>query len=161
MMIAIYCPDDSAPVSAAGRTVYTAPELLAQAKAAFIEIGEIRQTDLLREIADVPGLRWRLGLAQAEESVKSVRNRASALAKLLLAEQDDCVVVGPPKFLPFLIRALERNGCCTRRSGSGAIRPGERIRVTEKKDHCGGCQHNCLLSNPGCGVGRDKASRGY
>ena len=60
-----------------------------------------------------------------------------------------------------LLRALERRRCVIRRAQSGAIRPGERIRVTERSDHCGGCQHNCLLKNPGCGVGKDKAARGY
>ena len=55
--------------------------------------------------------------------------------------------------------------CCGRWKSSGAsfgaLMPGERIRVTERSDHCGGCQHNCLLKNPGCGVGKDKAARGY
>ena len=63
--------------------------------------------------------------------------------------------------LRFLLRALEKRRCVIRRAQSGAIQPGERIRVTERSDHCGGCQHNCLLKNPGCGVGKDKAARGY
>lgn len=161
MMIMIHCLDSSARISVSGRSVYTAPEMLEQTKSACPDAGEIRETALLRDLAEKPSIGWRLGLKQTEESAKTVKKRASALAKLLLAEKDNCVVIGPENFLPFLIRALEKNGCCIRRSGSGEIRPGEKIRVTEKKDHCGGCQHNCLLSNPGCGVGRDKASRGY
>ena len=31
--------------------------------------------------------------------------------------------------------------------------------ISEKEAHCGGCGHNCFLSNPGCGVGREKALR--
>ena len=161
MMIMIHCMEAPAPISASGRIVYAAPEWMEQAKNACPGAAEIRETVLLREIAEKPDIGWRLGVRQTEESVKTVKARASALAKLLLAEKENCVVIGQPNFLPFLIRALERNGCCILRSSSGTIRPGEKIRVTEKKDHCGGCQHNCLLSNPGCGVGRDKASRGY
>ena len=25
--------------------------------------------------------------------------------------------------------------------------------------HCGGCAHDCSLSNPGCGVGKEAAAR--
>ena len=161
MTVLICCPDDTAAFSAAGRTVYAAPEQMRFAAAAQFVAGEIHETELLREIADKPTLAWRFGLKAQEESPQSVKQRASAIAKLLLSERTDCVVLCPPNFLHFLIRAFERNGCCIRRSGSGKPQPGERIRVTEKKDHCGGCRHNCLLANPGCGVGRDKASRGY
>ena len=45
------------------------------------------------------------------------------------------------------------------RSGIFRYRPWERILVTRRNLHCGGCSHNCLLTNPGCGVGRDKAQR--
>ena len=39
------------------------------------------------------------------------------------------------------------------------IQPLERFLVSRREEHCGGCQHNCFLSNPGCGVGREKAMR--
>lgn len=153
--------DPFSQISAMGRTVYSAPECLEQVNQCIIDSGGIQECDLIRDLAQKPTLGWRIGIAHTEESVKNVKNRASAFAKLVLAGMDDCIVIGSASFLPFLIRAFERNGCCVKRSRSGALCPGERIRVTEKKDHCGGCQHNCLLSNPGCGVGRDKASRGY
>ena len=161
MMITIICPGEAKSVSAGGRTVFTAPELSDTAERFFFDVGKFLKTDLLRELSEIPTIQWRLGLGMANESVKTVKTRAAALAKLLLSQEKTCIVFSPPVFLPFLLRALERRGCNIRRSGSGPIQPGERIRVTEKKDHCGGCQHNCLLSSPGCGVGKDKASRGY
>ena len=58
-----------------------------------------------------------------------------------------------------LMDALRRRGCCFNRFYTGAVRPLERILATSRTAHCGGCGHNCMLSNPGCGVGRDKAHR--
>ncbi len=162
MMIAIYCPgtDTAEPVSAAGRPVYAAPECVKFAERAFTDYASLTELPLLRKFHD-GGLLWRLGLTQAEESARDVKRRADEAAKGLLESKQDCVVTATPEVLRFLLRALEKRRCVTRRTRSGAVLPGERIRVTERADHCGGCQHNCLLSNPGCGVGRDKAARGY
>ena len=161
MMIAVYCPGtETKPISVAKRPVYAAPECMAYAKAVFQDAGTLTEEPLLGEAPDA-GLRWRLGLQQAEESAREVKQRANRVAEALLKSQVDCVVVAPPNLLRFLLRALEKRRCVIRRGQSGAIQPGEHIRVTERSDHCGGCQHNCLLSNPGCGVGKDKASRGY
>ncbi len=55
--------------------------------------------------------------------------------------------------------AFRVRGYCFARSELGAVRPGERILVTSRTAHCGGCGHNCMLSSPGCGIGRDKAQR--
>lgn len=161
MIRTIICADKSEPVSAAGKTIYTAPELEVLVQSCFYEYQDLNTTELLRELSDEPTLFWKLGFTQTEESVRTVKQRASAFAKLLLSEGTPCIVFSPPQILPFLLRALEKKGCIIRRSENGPIRPGERIRVTERKDHCGGCRHNCLLSNPGCGVGKDKARRGY
>ena len=161
MMIAIYCPGaENAPISAAGRPVYAAPECMEFAKAVFQDVGTITVEPRLNEAPD-GGLLWRLGLRNARESAREVKQRANLVAEAQLKSQVDCVIVAPPNVLRFLLRALEKRRCVIRRAQSGAIQPGERIRVTERSDHCGGCQHNCLLSNPGCGVGKDKAARGY
>ena len=162
MMIAIYCPgaEDAKPISAAGRPIYAAPECVEFAKAAFQDVGSHTEEPLLKEAPDA-GLRWQLGLQAAEESAREVKQRANHVAEALLKSQVDCVVVAPSNMLRFLLRALEKRRCVIRRAQSGAIQPGEHIRVTERSDHCGGCQHNCLLSSPGCGVGKDKAARGY
>ena len=162
MIISLICPEpgQTEAISVAGRPVYTAPECMEYAKAVLQDAGTLTEEPLLREVHDA-GLLWQLGLRQAEESARDVRARAGNSAETVLKTQVDSVIVAPPGILRFLLRALEKHRCVIRRVQSGAIRPGERIRVTERSDHCGGCQHNCLLKNPGCGVGKDKAARGY
>lgn len=162
MMISLICPEpeQTEAISVAGRPVYAAPECMEYAKEIFQDAGTLMEDPLLREVHDA-GLLWQLGLRQAEESAKDVRARAGNAAEAVLKTQADCVIVAPSGILRFLLRALEKRRCVIRRAQSGAILPGERIRVTERSDHCGGCQHNCLLKNPGCGVGKDKAARGY
>ena len=162
MMIAIYCPgaENAEPISAAGRPVYAAPECAEFAKAAFQDVGSLTEEPLLKEAPDA-GLLLRLGLQSAGESAQEVKQRAGSFVEALLKTQTDCVLVASPNILRFLLRALEKRRCVIRRGKSGAIQPGEHIRVTERSDHCGGCRHNCLLANPGCGVGKDKAARGY
>lgn len=162
MMISMICPEpgQTDPVFVSGRPVYAAPECMEYAKEIFQDAGTLTEEPLLREACDA-GMLWRLGLRQAEESAKDVRARVGNAAEAVLKTQADCVIVAPPNILRFLLRALEKRRCVIRRAQSGVIQPGERIRVTERSDHCGGCQHNCLLKNPGCGVGKDKAARGY
>ena len=87
--------------------------------------------------------------------------RAKALIEVLLAYGSDCVLAAPPNLLRLLLRQMERGDFVIRRGQSGTPKPMERIRITQKRDHCGGCSHNCLLKSPGCGVGRDKAARGF
>ena len=41
--------------------------------------------------------------------------------------------------------------------GGLAPKPLERVRATKKILHCGGCHHNCLLSEAKCHIGREKA----
>ena len=41
--------------------------------------------------------------------------------------------------------------------GSLVPRPMERVRATKRSLHCGGCAHNCLLSEAKCEKGRNKA----
>ena len=162
MMISLICPEpgQTEAISVAGRPVYAAPECMEYAKEIFQDAGTLMEDPLLREVHDA-GLFWRLGLRKSEKPARAVRTRAANAAEALLKAQDDCVIVAPPGILRFLLRALEKHRCVIRRAQSGAIQPGERIRVTERSDHCDGCQHNCLLKNPGCGVGKDKAARGY
>ena len=162
MMITIICPDAerSEPISVSGRPLYSAPECTQYARSAFRDVMALTEEPLLREAPD-EGLLWRLGLRQAAEPVGEVKRRVGRAADALLKTQTDCIVVAPGRILRFLLRAFEKHRCVIRRARSGAIRPGERIRITERADHCGGCQHNCLLASPGCGVGRDKAVRGY
>lgn len=104
-------------------------------------------------------LQRRLGSERQPESSKAIAARANALAARLREQEADCVLVCHPSFVAPLLDALRRQGCCFSRSGIFRYAPFERILVTARDLHCGGCSHNCLLTNPGCGVGRDKAAR--
>ena len=100
-----------------------------------------------------------LGLARQGETRRETAARADALLDRLAAEGGEAILIVPPRLLPVLLDRLRRRNCCAQRSGVLRYRPFERILISEREEHCGGCQHNCLLSDPGCGVGRDKAMR--
>ena len=68
-------------------------------------------------------------------------------------------MVSHPGFIALLLDRLRVRGYCVARTGLGRVQPLERLLLTRRDMHCGGCAHNCLLSNPGCGIGRDKAAR--
>ena len=139
----------SEPIPVGGRAVFV-PE--PETAAAFAEAGAVLVQPLLAECAP----RKPFTRTPPEDTA-----RAKQLIAALLEHEEDCVIAAPPNFLHLLLRRMERSGFVIRRGESGTPKPLERIRITEKRDHCGGCSHNCLLKNPGCGVGRDKAARGY
>ena len=112
----------------------------------------------LSDTALPPALRAFLD-APRGEAKRAARKRAEALIAELEKDGRDCVLFSHPGQIPLLMDALRRRGCCFNRFYTGAVRPLERILATSRTAHCGGCGHNCMLSNPGCGVGRDKARR--
>ena len=87
------------------------------------------------------------------------RARADALIDELEKQGGDCVLISHPMTIDALIDALRVRGYCVQRTGMGRIKPLEQMLLSRRDEHCGGCQHNCLLSNPGCSIGRDKAAR--
>lgn len=113
---------------------------------------------LFPDTALAAALRARLD-APRGESLRAARARAEALAEELERAGQDCILFSHPGQIPLLMDAFGRRGYCFGRSELGRIRPGERILVTSRTAHCGGCGHNCMLSSPGCGIGRDKAQR--
>ncbi len=137
------------PIAAGGRTVFAPePERVAHL---FSNAGEILAQPLLGETEAAPGF---LGLPDRED----VR-RARDVIAALMEYKSDCVIAVPPGFLRVLLNQMAKRGFVVRRSDGGSFKPFERVRITEKRDHCGGCNHNCLLRSPGCGIGRDKARR--
>jgi len=99
------------------------------------------------------------GNSRQPESRKDTRKRAEELLAKLEKIDGSCIVIVYPLFLEELLDVFRTHGYVTQRSNIGKIQPLERILVSHRSDHCGGCSHNCFLSNPGCGVGRDKAAR--
>ena len=91
------------------------------------------------------------------ESLEAVIARGEAFIDK--AANMESIVITYPLFLEELLRLLRARGYVVQRTGLMKIRPLERFLVSRREEHCGGCQHNCFLSNPGCGIGRDKAMR--
>lgn len=91
------------------------------------------------------------------ESDKTAQSRADKLIERI--SDGDFILITYPQFLSVLLNRLRVHSYVVQRTGFMRIKPLERFLVTQKDAHCGGCQHNCFLSNPGCGVGRDKAMR--
>ncbi len=92
------------------------------------------------------------------ESRKAVIARAEALIAEI--EGKNCILITYPLFLTELLDRLRLHSYVIQRTGLVKIQPLERFLISRKEEHCGSCQHNCFLSNPGCDIGRDKARRG-
>lgn len=91
------------------------------------------------------------------ESREAVIARADELIRG--TEGQACIFVTYPLFLSELLDRLRIHNYVIQRTGVIRIQPLERFFISRKEEHCGGCQHNCFLSSPGCGIGRDKAIR--
>ena len=162
------------PVS---RTVYVGEGLLALSTADQILQPGIRHTEpLLNEIPvrsftdtekRYPAEKWlRRAAAQRKaadprqpETREEISLRADTLIQKLEAAGKEALLITYPLFLPELLERFRVRGYVIQRSGLSRIQPLEKIVVSRRDEHCGGCQHNCFLSNPGCGIGRDKAIR--
>lgn len=115
----------------------------------------------------LPLWRWQLmasmqrffGNSRQPESRAQARARAKELRNLLESKNQDCVLISHPIFIKALLHQFESHGYHVNRTNLLRIAPLERIVLTKRDMHCGGCGHNCLLSNPGCGVGRDASRR--
>ena len=101
-----------------------------------------------------------LGNSRQPETKSQVNARAKSLLDLLESRNQDCILISYPIFIKTLLDCLGTRGYHINRQNLLRITPLERIVITKRDMHCGGCGHNCLLSNPGCGVGRDAARRG-
>lgn len=97
------------------------------------------------------------GDSRQSESEAAVRARADKLIERISG--GDFILITYPEFLSVLLKRLRAHNYVVQRTGFMGIKPYEWFLVSEKDAHCGGCLHNCFLSNPGCGVGRDKAAR--
>ena len=163
-------------ISGAGRLVLTAPCPAARKTAELcVDGGELREEPLLapveerafREGGRAPLWLWRemarlqrnLGSPRQPESRKQIDARAEALLCRLEEDEKDCVLVADSLLAERLLDRARIHGYALARTGIFRYRPWERVLVTRRDMHCGGCGHNCLLTNPGCGIGRDKAAR--
>ena len=93
------------------------------------------------------------------ESKSQAKTRAKKLIDLLESHNQDCILISHPIYIRVLLDCLSTRGYRITRTNFFRVAPLEHILITKPDMHCGGCGHNCLLSNPGCGVGRDAAKR--
>ena len=101
----------------------------------------------------------RSGDPRQPETRADVIRRADLLIEKLESDYQNAFLISYPIFLSELLDRFRIHNYVIQRTGLFRIEPLERIVVSRKDEHCGGCQHNCFLSNPGCGIGRDKAMR--
>lgn len=109
---------------------------------------------------DIGGrLQWRFGNKQ-KETCSETCARADELIKILEEKNENAILVTHGIFIEVLIRRLKkrrRYEFC--RESTFFTSPLEKIKVIDKQPHCGGCSHNCLLSQAGCLIGQDKAKK--
>ena len=165
-------------IAPAGRVVYIGEGELARSTAEqILEPCERIVDPLLNEIPirsftdtdqSFPVEKWmrkavsqrRAGDPRQPESRNDVIIRADTLIRKVEDTGSNALLISYPLFLTELLDRFRVHNYVVQRSGVFRVQPLEKIVVSRKDEHCGGCQHNCFLSNPGCGVGRDKARRG-
>lgn len=164
-------------ISSHGRPVYvsSAKNAVRTAELLFAD-AEMIEEPLLNEVPvraykdtekKLPLWRWQLmasiqrffGNSRQPETRAQAKARSKKLLDLLEAKNRDCILISHPVFMKVLLDQFSARGYCITRSNLFRIAPLERIVITKRDMHCGGCGHNCLLSNPGCGVGRDAGRR--
>ena len=164
------------PVSSNSRPVYASSGkgALQTAKLLFIDPAIVEET-LLDEVPQrayrdtekkLPLWHWQFmaalqrltGNNRQPESKAQAKARAKKFLDMLESHNQDCILISHPIFIKVLLDCLSAHGYRITRTNFFRIAPLERILITKSDMHCGGCGHNCLLSNPGCGVGRDAAN---
>lgn len=151
-------------VKANGRAVYCSPRPAAGETAAMLVDAEAIPERMLDEIGrragsaekKLPAWLW----ASPDTAAKDeARCRADELIDRLERQGKDCILVSHPRMIELLMDRLRVRGYVAQRTGFGRVRPWEQMLLSRRDEHCGFCNHNCLLTNPGCDIGRDKARR--
>ena len=164
-------------ISSNGRPVYvsSAKSATQTAELLFTD-ADIIVEQLLNEVSvcaykntakKLPLWRWQLmasmqrffGNSRQSETKAQAKIRADKLLDLLEAKNQDCILISHPIFIKILLDRFSARGYCITGRNTVRIAPLNRLLITKWDMHCGGCGHNCLLSNPGCGVGRDAGKR--
>lgn len=99
------------------------------------------------------------GNSRQPETKAQAKVRANKLLDLLETKNQDCILISHPIYIKILLNRFSARGYCITGRNTVRITPLNRLLITKWDMHCGGCAHNCLLSNPGCGVGRDAGRR--
>ena len=180
LMRALDCDIEAAQVeriSSHDRPVYvSSTKNAAQTAELFFTDAEMIEEPLLNEVPvraykdtakKLPLWCWQLmasiqhffGNSRQPETKAQAKVRADKLLDLLEAKNQDCILISHPIFIKILLNRFSARGYCITGRNTVRITPLNRLLITKWDTHCGGCAHNCLLSNPGCGVGRDAGRR--
>ena len=96
------------------------------------------------------------GFRGRQKNRREAKRRAEMLLDLLEKEERDSVVICGGQAMSALRGRLRARGYLL--EGGGLLpRPLERVRATRRSLHCGGCAHNCLLSEAKCQKGQNRA----
>lgn len=164
-------------ISSHDRPVYVSPtkNAIRTAELLFTD-AKLTEEPLLNEVPvcaykdttkKLPLWRWQLmasvqrffGNSRQPETKAQAKKRADKLLDLLEAKNQDCILISHPIYIKILLNRFSARGYCITGRNTVRIAPLNRLLITKWDMHCGGCGHNCLLSNPGCGVGRDAGKR--
>ena len=97
--------------------------------------------------------RWK----KSETLQKEVTAECESLIDQLEELDEDTVLVTHLYKMETLLSTLKKRKYLIEKPRLFGIQPLDRIRASKKNMHCGGCKHNCLLTNPKCDIGKDKA----
>lgn len=101
-------------------------------------------------------IQWAAGVGRQSETRAETLKRVTEFVLMLEKEERDCIVVSRGLTMAALKTVLRGRGYCL--EGGGLVpEPLERVRATKRSQHCGGCAHNCLLSEAKCDTGKNKA----
>ena len=87
---------------------------------------------------------------------REAKHRSGQFLDMLEKKGHDSIVICDRQAMSALMNRLRAKGYLL--EGGGLLpRPLERVRATKRSLHCGGCAHNCLLSEAKCQKGQNKA----
>ena len=86
---------------------------------------------------------------------REAKHRSGQFLDMLESKDRDSIVICGRQAMSALMNRLRAKGYLL--EGGGLLpRPLERVRATKRSLHCGGCAHNCLLSEAKCQKGQNK-----
>ncbi|MBR2532064.1 MAG: hypothetical protein IKE56_05280 [Lachnospiraceae bacterium] len=104
-------------------------------------------------------LQWLAGDPRQPETRSRSIQMAVQFIDELLQKHANCILISDERRINLLVRELRNRRFRIKRGGFRRIDYLDRIVATDNEPHCGGCMHDCPLTNPGCMIGKDKAAK--
>ena len=104
-------------------------------------------------------LQWMSDDPRQPETHSQSAKKAVQFIDELLQKHANCILISDERRINLLVGELKRRRFRIKRGGFRRIGYLDRIVATDNELHCGGCMHDCPLTNPGCMIGRDKAAK--